>query len=517
MIPSSLLLLLGLAAVAAGSPIAVPQDASDGPLYDTNYFCDLLDTDDPEAVANIWNDGYCDGDECRIGSPMTMLDLFTQDGNEAGWLKNLAAQYLENPGDLGDANCGTIGGSCELKVPSCEVLVGEMGLPDLYLIFRAVEGFHSQLNVAQEYLQNNVINNTLLLDQIAADFSKPVDLAEQRRFAEAMTPLAVANSMLLEIKSLLGQIFFVIGGVAGAVSGGASFVGVAAASAVALATSQLAAAQAEEDEDGKKKAEARLAGAKSLQDKAGAAGRGSGAIAAGTYWASMLTERRYQTHEHGTAKHPLTFVFCFQLLSSTHPSFRESIEFAFGQFNTKLVDQALITSGLHIISADVVDTEDECNDWNNEVRVSQTNVFSSLMDDQWSGYGARWVDMGDGNTFVRAKDCDLAKTSADKGQCMNLFRESSLHADEWVVAERTVTDNMIEKYGIDIVGYYKAAYECSKYGNEERTPDEAAVPEDGSLPTCWFGVPADRAKINAPSGGRGGGWNRWDLYPFDHA
>ncbi|KAK5173346.1 uncharacterized protein LTR77_002027 [Saxophila tyrrhenica] len=522
---STRLVLLGLAAFAASTPIALPQDTQEAdPYKNTEFFCKLLDTDDPEAVSSVWNDGYCDESRnvCGIGSPVTMLETFTKGGKEKGWLTTLASEYLPNAGDIGAANCGTIGGECNLDVPNCDTMVGELGRPDLYLIFKAVQGFHSQLNVAQEFLTKEVINNTLLLDQIAVDFSRPPSLNTQ-----ALTA------------ALISSAFFIVGGVAGVASVGANFAAIAAASAVGVANSLADAAR--QNNYAVDEAERRLDAARKREAAITNGGRGAGAMSSGTYLvgstfstisASQDAEGQVTTGDlspalvdlfsgawnkleqigrlalgrndegesfgllpHGdprpdgwggeTNTSPITGFYADgkTLLSSTHPSFRQTIEGAFGQFKTKVIDLAIQAGGLRIINVDLVDSEEECND----------------NDNAFSGYGARWVDMGDGNSF-----------------CMQFWRQAEAQDDLYEMAEPAITDMLISKYGIDLVEYYKAAYWCSKLGNDERTPDTVELPADGSIPICWYGVLANRAGIHTECQGRCDLSRQvWNIYDFD--
>ena len=53
------------------------------------------------------------------------------------------------------------------------------------------------------------------------------------------------------------------------------------------------------------------------------------------------------------------------------------------------------------------------------------------------------------------------------------------------------------QYHFDLAEYFKAAYECNKSGAEGGQPDLFELPEDNSLPACYYNIPAQKVKISS--------------------
>lgn len=125
------------------------------------------------------------------------------------------------------------------------------------------------------------------------------------------------------------------------------------------------------------------------------------------------------------------------LLGESHESFNATLEASFGQFKAKIVDSALQKGGFHVFSPEHISDETECQE------------------DSWGGAGAQWVDMGDGNTY-----------------CMQLYRDAEtcggLTSCNYAVVEVDVHNKLQEKYGFNMLEYYKAAYFCGKDGADDR-------------------------------------------------
>lgn len=122
--------------------------------------------------------------------------------------------------------------------------------------------FQSKLNVAHEYLQDATIDTLMSLSDIGADFTAPE-----------------SDNTLELFAGLISASLFVVGGVAGLASIGASFAGVAAQNAIGLANAASAAAKVGDQEDRANKMR------ESAEGKANAAakyGRGAAAMGGST-------------------------------------------------------------------------------------------------------------------------------------------------------------------------------------------------------------------------------------------
>lgn len=57
-------------------------------------------------------------------------------------------------------------------------------------------------------------------------------------------------------------------------------------------------------------------------------------------------------------------------------------------------------------------------------------------------------------------------------------------------SESSRTDE--SQYGFNMGEYYKAAYQCTKNGPDGREADVFNLPEDDSLPACYYNIQAER-------------------------
>lgn len=56
---------------------------------------------------------------------------------------------------------------------------------------------------------------------------------------------------------------------------------------------------------------------------------------------------------------------------------------------------------------------------------------------------------------------------------------------------------MPAKYGFDLREYYMAAYECNKSDAEGGQPDLFDLPEDNSLPACFYNIEAKKVALSS--------------------
>ena len=92
----------------------------------------------------------------------------------------------------------------------------------------------------------------------------------------------------------------------------------------------------------------------------------------------------------------------------------------------------------------------------------------------------------------------LFRYAAEEAACGTPFDDSTC---AWVPASADNINNLQSKYGFNMYDYYKAAYDCNVGADTPGSPDLVNAPDDGSIPTCWYGLAAQYAKVTTSQHG----------------
>ncbi|KAE9378800.1 hypothetical protein N431DRAFT_460127 [Stipitochalara longipes BDJ] len=489
---------------------------------DPHYWCADLNTLDYVAVNNFWED--------NVGTWLGIWTQPTQDTEHVGpdnWAQHIFEQIIPEAGNSGIGDCGTVGSTCAMSALNCTqmVLNGNGSGGPAYWTLQALQGLQDKLNVANELLQDTVLDDLLQLDAIGKDFSKPKSAA-----------------LVNQIAGILGSCFYMIGSAAGVVG-----LTVASAGELAGAVDRVGAIEAkigawpasgvpESDLLGAyKELEAAQAAVKGLtpnfvQLQSGTLGAatylvgssfsiasigindGGGVSQSGDVTAADLqpvlqglfdsARTRLQTigtlavggggnyaelpHQNGSKAHlntnqPIAGFFSDgkMLMGNRDPTFNTTIKNAFGLFTLKIVDTAVQTAGIVVL----------------EVPVTK-KVCTSPSKPGESGYGWQWVVPPNTGGF-----------------CFGLFHQGGSGVGGLCVGNNCgylevdpdIYNKLQDKYHINTADYMAAGYKCttSPLWKNGGIPDPSDIPTDGSLPTCFYSIPVFAA--TQPKGGSTGG------------
>jgi hypothetical protein len=120
-------------------------------------------------------------------------------------------------------------------------------------------------------------------------------------------------------------------------------------------------------------------------------------------------------------------------------------------------------------------------------------ITKKLVDISLTEHGYQWLP---DDNYEDQESCEEQSVAfwrdIDDGACMRLTYRGDGDSNHYYVVDDDLVSK-IEDYGIDLGEYVDYSCDCALNGDGE--PDYENLPQDGSIPQCFYNIPCKNAEI----------------------